>query len=208
MPDGPIPDAAADAEFAATVARAQALAAGMTEEDRERARELQRCLIAVGLPGAQACFIALVNESPGSDDDKAAALAALAAYAEIPEVVCPQVAYTAEGAEHLAYVVIRPCGADHNIVREFDRIRRYVPDEQWVKLMYTLNRVVQQTRMLYAAIFAALIDHVRTVWDRAPDDPCTEFASLHVDRNNQTLYAAPTLRGRAGVFVRLENEPY
>ena len=116
----------------------------------------------------------------------------------VQELGCYQVEYVNKFSDEkeLVYILIAPCDKDHNLTEQLDKLKVYVSDDEWAKVLKSLSTLVLLTRSIYSSIY---LDN-KKLFDSVVNDTHTDYSKLSVDLTNTTMYL-PNIPERIGIFL-------
>jgi hypothetical protein len=115
----------------------------------------------------------------------------------VDEIGCYQIDYINKltDQQETAYIVLGACDKDHNLTEQLDKLKIYVTDTQWAKVLKSLSSLILLTRSIYSSIY---LDNKQLFDDVITNDQ--DYNKLLVDTANTTLYL-PCVSERIGIFI-------
>jgi hypothetical protein len=95
--------------------------------------------------------------------------------------------------EKEAYLMFKICNNDHDIAKEFDKIKKYLSENQWKYVLNCISTMIYVLRMMYKGIindFKELDNFILPV----------EYSELSVDHSTSNLFIHG-MDERIGIFI-------
>lgn len=105
----------------------------------------------------------------------------------ISEIGSFKIDYSKDNKACVTYIILKNCDKDHNLTNEFDKLKPYLSEQQWNKVLGYLSSLVYFIRVVYENIYKNI--HMGT-----------EYEKLLLDSSNTTLYV-PNIDIRIGIFL-------
>jgi hypothetical protein len=185
--------------------RATDILQNLSGGEREGLNDLQNLTLSMGLPAARATFQFMIAAANLRGAAKKDALCAVAEFSAVTEVGCIKVDFfnQTSGKHDIAYLVLDKCPRDHNLGVQLDNLKVHVSDDKWPEVIRSISMLIHIGRVVYGQVARNNLDLIRRIHGYTPDDPCTKYLDLLVDRENTTLFLEPSWPSRIGIFIRL-----
>ena len=196
-----------DVQLART--RARSLVQGIREGEAPPLaglRDMQLLARAMGLPVPRVLFAEMILRCSASAERKRVFSRGLKDMSPLSETGCISTDFfdRTTGAAGKAYLVLEPCGADHDLGAQLDPFYARIPPEKQDDIRQFLSMLVYMGRQTFHHLLETKRTLVEEITKKLPDgfDP----SALEVDPANTTLFLPPPCTQRVGIFVRYQDE--